>query len=48
VRCESTGIRSRKTTGHLAQGLRQPGRRGSLVCDPEGVAFEYEVIEPPV
>ena len=45
VRCESTGIRSRKTTGASRKVF---ANKDAAVAenDPEGVAFEYEVIGP--
>ena len=40
------GIRSRKTTGHLAQVFANQDAAEAWFAenDPEGVAFEYEVL----
>jgi len=47
VRCESTAIRSRKTTGHLRKVFATTDAAEAWFAenDPEGVAFEYEVLE---
>ena len=43
VRCESTGIRSRKTTGHLRKVFANKDAAEAWFAEnnSEGVAFEY-------